>query len=147
MARAEAGEGVWAGIATFAREHPDVVARVLAEVAARGPIGVSELTDPGDRRGGGWWGCSHGKTALEWLFWTGRLTAAGRRGFERRYDLPERVLPPEVLGAPTPEPADAQRGLLRRAAAALGVATEADLRDYFRLPVAETRSEEHTSEL
>ena len=139
MARAASGEGVWSGIAAFARERPEIVARVLAEVAERGPLGVSELAEPGSRRGG-WWGWSHGKTALEWLFWTGQLTAAGRRGFERRYDLPERVLPPAVLALPTPEPADAQRALLRCAAQALGIATEADLRDYFRLPVAETRS-------
>lgn len=139
MARAEQGQGVWSGVAAFAREQPDVVSRVLAEVAERGPLGVSDLVDPG-RRNGGWWGWNHGKTALEWLFWTGRLTAAGRRGFERLYDLPERVLPPDVLTAPTPTPVDAQRELLRRAAAALGVATETDLRDYFRLPVVDTRS-------
>ena len=139
MARAERGEGVWSGIAAFGRDRPEAVARVLAEVAERGPLGVSELADAGSRNGG-WWGWNHGKTALEWLFWTGRLTAAGRRGFERLYDLPERVLPPEVLEAPTPDPADAQRELLRRAAAALGVATEADLRDYFRLPVADARA-------
>lgn len=140
MARAERGEGLWSGVAAFARERPEIVARVLAEVVARGPLGVSELAEPGSRSGG-WWGWNHGKTALEWLFWTGRLTTAGRRGaFERLYDLPERVLPPDVLAAPTPAPEDAQRALLRRAAAALGVATEADLRDYYRLPVAETRA-------
>lgn len=139
MARAAAGQGVWSGVAAFARERPEVVAAVLAEVAGRGPLGVSQLAEPGSRRGG-WWGWSHGKTALEWLFWTGQLTAAGRRGFERLYDLPERVLPPEILAAPTPDPAEAQRALLRRAAAALGVATAADLRDYFRLPVADTQA-------
>lgn len=138
MERAAAGEGVWSGIAAFARERPEAVARVLEEVRERGPLGVSDLAEPGSRRGG-WWGWNHGKTALEWLFWTGRLTAAGRRGFERLYDLPERVLPPEILAAPTPDPADAQRELLRRAARALGVATEADLRDYFRLPMADAR--------
>ncbi|MFO1073481.1 MAG: crosslink repair DNA glycosylase YcaQ family protein [Geminicoccaceae bacterium] len=138
MARAERGEGVWSGVAAFARQQPEIVARALAEVATRGPIGVSELSEAGSRRGG-WWGWSHGKLALEWLFWTGRLTTAGRRGFERLYDLPERVLPPAVLALPTPDPADAQRELLRRAAQALAVATETDLRDYFRLPVAETR--------
>jgi uncharacterized protein YcaQ len=140
MARAEAGEGVWSGIAALGREQPELVRRVFDEVRARGPIGVSDLPEPGSRRGG-WWGWNHGKTALEWLFWTGRITAAGRRnGFERLYDLPERVLPRTVLAAPTPEPADAQRELLRRSAVALGIATEADLRDYFRLPVADARA-------
>ncbi len=133
MVRAEQGDGVWRGLARFARERPEVVARVEAEVAARGPLGVSDLGEPGQRTGP-WWGWNEGKAALEWLFWTGRLSAAGRRGFERLYDLPERVLPRAVLNAPAPDEPDAQRELLRRAAAALGIATAADLKDYFRLP-------------
>ena len=86
---------------------------------------------------GGWWGWSDGKLALEFLFWAGLVTTATRRGFERVYDLPERALPRAVLDAPTPEPAEAQRELLRRAARALGVATARDLRDYFRLDAAD----------
>ncbi len=77
---------------------------------------------------------------MEWLFWTGRVTAARRRNFERLYDLPERVLPRKVLAAPTPSVEDAQRELIRVAARALGIAAERDLRDYFRLPLAEARA-------
>jgi uncharacterized protein YcaQ len=139
MARAARGEGVWKGVRQFARERPDVLEQVLREVTERGPLRVAELPAPGTRRTG-WWGWNEGKVALEWLFWTGRLTAAGRRGFERVYDLPERVLPPSILTVPTPPEADAQRALVRHAATALGVATEADLRDYFRLPVAATKA-------
>jgi hypothetical protein len=135
MARAERGEGTWSGLARWARANRDTTERTLREIEARGRLGVSDLTDAGVRSGS-WWGWSDGKAALEWLFWTGQLTAAGRRGFERLYDLPTRVLPKAVRAMPTPEPAEAQRALMRIAADALGVATETDLRDYFRLPVA-----------
>jgi uncharacterized protein YcaQ len=94
----------------------------------------------GGRASGSWWGWSDGKRALEWLFWAGRVSVAGRRGFERVYDLPERVLPAAVLDRPTPPADEAQRTLVRVAARALGVATERDLRDYFRLDPAESRA-------
>jgi len=141
MARAERGEGMYRGLARFGREKPAFIGAVLAEVAARGPLSASEL-EGGGKGQGSWWGWSDGKAALEWLFWAGRLTAATRRaaGFERVYDLPERVLPADVLAMPTPSEAEAQRALLSRAAQALGVATEKDLREHFRLEPADARA-------
>jgi uncharacterized protein YcaQ len=139
MARAERGEGIWQGIYRIALERPDYVQAVLAEVAARGPIGAGELSDTGRKGGASWWNRSPGKMALEYLFWSGRVTTAKRRGFERLYDLPERALPASVLAAPTPPPADAQRELIRIAAKAHGVGTEKDLRDYFRLSPDEAK--------
>jgi uncharacterized protein YcaQ len=68
------------------------------------------------------------------------LCAARRVNFERLYDLPERVLPPQVFEAPTPTQEEAQRQLIAIAAKRLGVATEADLGDYFRLPRAESKA-------
>jgi hypothetical protein len=141
MARA-AGEA-WGGMVRIQRDQPGLVKAVLGEVTARGPLSARDLDavlsgatpDRGIRRSGGpWWGWGDVKTALEWLFWTGMLGAAGRtRSFERIYDLAERVLPTAVLAAPTPAEPDAQRELLRFAAARLGVGTAGDVADYFRI--------------
>jgi uncharacterized protein YcaQ len=76
---------------------------------------------------------------VEWLFATGRLVTASRRGFERLYDLPERVIPSEVLASAVPPKDEAQARLLVESAAALGVATLHDLADYFRLKVPTAR--------
>lgn len=133
------GDGVWGGVARFGQEHAAFCREVLAEIAERGPLGVSDLAT-GGRRQGSWWGWSQGKVALEWLFWSGQVTTHSRRRFERIYDLPERVLPASVLAAATPADDEAQRDLLRIAMRALGVATDRDLRDYFRLPVADARA-------
>ncbi len=78
--------------------------------AAKVALAASDLEGP--RGTGGWWGWSDAKRALEWLFWAGHVTTATRRGFERVYDLPERVLPAAILASPTPDPADAHRALL-----------------------------------
>jgi uncharacterized protein len=133
MARAERFEGMWSGIAKFARERRDYIDAVLARVAAEGPLAASEFDEGGPRRGT-WWDRHDGKYALEYLFWAGKVTTTRRsNSFERSYDLPERVLPRQILAVPTPSEADAQRGLMRIAAKALGVGTAKDLRDYFRM--------------
>lgn len=139
MARARTGEGIYAGLSRFAREKRAYIDAVLEEVARHGPLTARALERPGARKGP-WWGWSDGKTALEYLFWTGRVTAAGRRNFERVYDIPDRALPRSVLDAPTPGEDEAIRALVSKAARALGVASETDLRDYFRLPVAACRA-------
>jgi uncharacterized protein YcaQ len=137
MAKAERFEGIYGALGRFVRERRSFVDSALAEIAERGPIGASELTGAGTGTTG-WWGWNDGKTALEYLFWAGLVTTATRRGsFERVYDLPERVFPRAVLAAPTPDPADALRALIRHAATALGVATAADLHDYFRMNAAD----------
>ncbi len=136
MARAEAGLGTYGELGRFGRENRATIDRLHAGIAANGPAAASALE--GAKGKGGWWGWGEAKMALEWLFWAGHLTTASRRGFERIYDLPERVLPAAVLAQPTPTPADAQRDLLRISARALGIATANDLRDYFRLSSADT---------
>jgi uncharacterized protein YcaQ len=139
MERAARGEGVYGGLARFGRERRAFIEAVRREVEARGPLSAGELEDGGKGRGS-WWGWSDGKRALEWLFWAGQVTTATRRGFERVYDVPDRVLPPETLDAPTPSLEDAQRQLLKHAIRALGVASERCLRDYFRLEAADAKA-------
>jgi uncharacterized protein YcaQ len=138
MAAAE--EHAWGNMVRLQRERPGYVAEVLDRLRAEGPLRASDLAEPKPDRPGTMWNWHAGKVALEWLFFTGAVTATHRTtAFERVYDVTERVLPAEVLRTPTPEPADAIRELVRTAARALGVATERDLRDYFRLQPAATR--------
>jgi len=139
-ARAAAGDGIWGGVAAFARERADYVRAVYERVSAEGPLAAADLAEPGATRSGSWWGWTESKRALEFLMWSGQLCVAGRRGnFERLYDRPERVLPARVLAMPTPDEDTALRELLRHAADRLGVATGGDLADYFRLPAALAR--------
>ncbi len=135
----------WPAIRRLARDNPELLADVKALVAEHGPIRASDTGIPRPApRPGHMWNWHDGKIALEYLFYAGEVAAARRVNFERLYDLSERVLPVEVLAAPTPAPDDATRELIRLSARALGVATEPDLRDYFRLPhaVSKARVEE-----
>jgi uncharacterized protein YcaQ len=132
----------WGSMTRIALDRPELIRETLQLVADAGPIRASETgtVARAERRPGAMWNWHEGKRALEYLFFAGEVAAAGRVNFERRYDLPDRVLPPEVLHAPTPDEADAQRELVRIAARALGVATEPDLGDYFRLPRADSKA-------
>ena len=112
------------------QSHPAVCAEVLARIRAEGPLTTTELG--GAKNGGPWWDWSATKIAVEWLLDTGEVICARRIGWRRVYDLPERVLPAELLNA---DPADGEclihlAGLAGRA---LGVVTRSDLTDYQRL--------------
>lgn len=137
-----ADRDAWGGMRRIAEEHPHLVEEVLELVREQGPIRANDTSaaERARRRPGEMWNWHEGKIALEYLFWSGQVTSARRVNFERRYDLPERVLPPEVLDAPTPSAEEAQRELVRVAARAMGVATEPDLGDYFRLPRRESKA-------
>jgi uncharacterized protein YcaQ len=137
MERSERGEEMYLGLAKWGRERAAYIEDIYREVVERGPIAASALE--GQKGSGGWWGWSDAKHAFEWLFWAGRITTALRRGFERFYDLPERVLPQAILDLAVPAAEDAHRELLRISARAHGVATAGDLRDYFRLSPADMR--------
>ena len=137
MERARGG-AMWTGLSRFGREKRDYIDGVLAEIERRGPVTGGDFAE-GPRGAPGWWSWSDGKRALEWLFWAGLITTKTRNGFERVYDLTERALPARIIDLPTPTEAEAQRELVRISARVMGVATAADLRDYFRLPLADAR--------
>jgi uncharacterized protein len=119
--------------------HADYMRAVLAEVTDRGPLAASRLSDP-RRRTGTWWDRrSLGRVALELLFSDGILAAWRAANFERIYDLTERVVPADVLSQPAPTPEDAMRELIAIAASCMGVATVADLADYFWMRVPAVR--------
>lgn len=139
MARADRGEAGWTGLRVFAGERRAEVEALLVRIRAEGPLTAADF-DGGKGRGG-WWGWGDTKRALEWLFWSGRITTATRRpSFARVYDLTERVIPASILGLPTPSEAEAHRALIERSARALGIATATDLRDYFRLGPDDART-------
>src|SRR6516225_8112631 len=104
--------------------------QVLARLRAEGPLTATQLG--GAKNGGPWWDWSETKIAVEWLLDTGRVICARRTGWRRVYDLPERVLAPELLNA-DPSDAECVTHLAEVAARALGVVTRADLADYQRL--------------
>ena len=136
-----AHDDAWGGMRRIAKDRPELVAAILEDLKERGPLTAAQLAhhDAPREKKGPWWDWSDVKRALEFLFWSGEITSARRRRFERLYDIPERVLPRAVLDTPTPSDEEAQRELLRVAARSLGVATESDLRDYFRLPAADAK--------
>ncbi|BBX07206.1 winged helix-turn-helix domain-containing protein [Mycolicibacterium aichiense] len=118
------------------KKNPRLADNVLAAVDELGPstAGQIEAHLEGERarRKGPWWDRSDTKWVAEALWSSGALTTATRIGFARHYDLTEKVLPPHVLAREVDDD-EAVRELVQRAAGALGVATEPDLRDYFRL--------------
>jgi uncharacterized protein YcaQ len=140
----------WGGMRRVAREHPELVQAVFAEVTSRGPLTSRQLERaleqdlPRDKSQWGWnW--SLVKAALEHLFWSGQISSAGRTSqFERLYASLEHVLPEEVAAqyiSPSSRPADddAFRQLILLAARAHGVGSERCLRDYFRLNPEQAR--------
>jgi uncharacterized protein YcaQ len=125
-------QGPWRRIREMATRNNGFLDAVVARVRAEGPVVAADVSQREGRKGP-WWDWDDGKYALEYLFETGQLAATRRpTDFARVYDLPERVLPAEVLAAPTPTEADARKELLTLAARFLGVGTLADLTDYYR---------------
>jgi uncharacterized protein YcaQ len=119
----------WAGLDTKRKDFIEVVYR---EVTDRGPLSAGEIS-MGGKSTGPWWGWSDGKEALEFLYRQGRVSIAGRRQFERLYDISERVVPRAVFDAAPVNERDAKKELLVRAARAMGVGTAKDVAQYFHV--------------
>jgi uncharacterized protein YcaQ len=118
------------------RKNAKLAEDVIAAVAELGPSTAGQIeahleSEPRGRKGP-WWDRSDTKWVAEALWASGVLTTATRVGFARHYDLTERVLPAEVVTREVDDD-EAVRELVLRSATALGVATESDIRDYFRL--------------
>ena len=138
MNRARNGDGNYGAFDRFAKAEKAFLANTLRFIEKNGPTTASAIPGAG-KSAGGWWGWSKGKLAVECLFDQGLITTSHRDGFERIYDITERVIPADVLALPTPDEEYCFQRLVLMAAEALGVATEIDLRDYFRLRVADAR--------
>jgi uncharacterized protein YcaQ len=124
------------------KANPQLAEDIVAAVAELGPSTAGQIeahlaAEP-RRKKGTWWTRSDTKWVAEALFASGVLTTATRVGFARHYDLVERVLPRSVLAREVDDD-EAVRELTLRAATALGVGTEGDLRDYFRLSAQQVK--------
>src|SRR6266567_3967850 len=121
--------------------HQETCDKVLARLRAEGPLTATQLG--GAKAGGPWWDWSDVKVAVEWLLDTGDVICVRRIGWRRVYDLPERVLPAELLGA---EPSDPEclAYLVGVTARALGVVTQSDLVEYHRLNHLTSERFQHT---
>ena len=132
MEAARLGKAKHWGLTSFYDNNKAFVKRMLKHVEKNGPTTSRELSTRTEKKGT-WWDWDEAKVALEYLFLTGQLMSRGRgTDFARIYDTPERVLPKDVLNAPTPSEHDARKQLLVRSAIAQGVATASDLADYYR---------------
>ncbi|KZE92265.1 hypothetical protein AVP42_02731 [Agromyces sp. NDB4Y10] len=129
------GTSEWGG---WLSENRRLADWLRAELAANGPMPASAIEHDANERRGPWWGWSDVKRTLEWMFRTGEVVCVDRRRFERVYALPEQALDPALLDA-APAGADQVRTLVERAASALGIATAADLADYWRMKSAQVR--------
>lgn len=131
MEQAKQGE-MWGGLVRAAKQHPQMLKEIRDRVYQDGPLVAGDVkTRTGPK--GSWWDWDTGKALLEYLFWSGEVTAQRRSSdFARMYYAPHDVIPSDILNMPTPNEEDARRSLVLLAARSLGVGTLADIADYHR---------------
>jgi uncharacterized protein YcaQ len=139
----ENGGRMWYG--PVDRTHPHLREHVIGEIRDRGALGSRHFE--GAARQGEMWGWKPAKRMLELLWNHGELVVAGRQGFQRLYDLPERVLPEAILRAPAPDEPERLRTLALRAVRARGVLTERGIVEHWRLAGGVARIREAVASL
>ena len=127
----------------FERE-PELTKQVLREIDERGPLGSRHFEGSGS---GGMWNWKPAKIVLEALHSAGRLAIAGRDGFQRLYDLPERVLPPGLADGPVPSDDEYVRWATLRGVEARGALTESAVAEMWRLKGGVARIRPHADAL
>lgn len=131
MDQAKQGE-MWGGLVRAAKQNPQLLKEIRDRVNHDGPLVAGDVkTRTGPK--GSWWDWDTGKALLEYLFWSGEVTARRRSSdFARMYYAPHDVIPTDILNLPTPTEEEARRELVLLATQSLGVGTVADLADYHR---------------
>jgi uncharacterized protein len=135
------GEAHWRFHEQARIEHGDLFEPVLERIRAEGPLGSRDFEGAGD--GSDMWNWKPAKIVLEALWDDGVLVVAGREGFQRRYDLAERVIPPKILDAPVPDEDETLRALALLAVRARGALTEPAIREHWRLKGGRARLHPH----
>jgi uncharacterized protein len=139
--RAMEGGGHWGIHDRALRDHADLVEPVLERIRAEGPLASRDFG--GVRTSADMWGRTPAKAVLEALWDRGVLVVAGREAFQRRYDLAERVIPPAILAAPTPDEDETLRTLALFAVRTRGALTEPAIREHWRLKGGRARLHHH----
>ena len=141
--RTMTGGGHWGIYDRALREHGDLAEPILTRIREEGPLGSRDFEAGGTFRGGGMWNWKPAKMVLEALWDRGELVIAGRRNFQRLYDLTERVIPRHVLDARTPSEDESLRALAVLAVRARGALTEPAIREHWRLKGGRARLHHH----
>jgi uncharacterized protein YcaQ len=135
------GKGHWGFHERALQEHGELVDPVLERIRAEGPLGSRDFDGAGGKTD--MWDWKPAKLVLEALFDRGVLVVAGRQSFQRRYDLAERVIPRELLDAPTPSEDETLRTFALLAVRARGALTEPAIREHWRLKGGRARLHHH----
>ncbi len=141
--RTMTGGGHWGIYDRAMRDHGDLAEPILARIREEGPLGSRDFEAGGTFQGGGMWNWKPAKMVLEALWDRGELVIAGRRNFQRLYDLTERVIPQHVLATPTPSADETLRALAVLAVRARGALTEPAIREHWRLKGGRARLHHH----